>query len=55
MHLGGTLEERVALENRFAREVNMMSRVHHENLVKVSRGFVCDMSAIFLLSISVSS
>ncbi|KAL3038253.1 hypothetical protein AAZX31_01G120800 [Glycine max] len=34
LHRGGTLEERVALENRFAREVNMMSRVHHENLVK---------------------
>ncbi|XP_040869776.1 serine/threonine-protein kinase STY13 isoform X5 [Glycine max] len=34
LHRGGTLEEKVALENRFAREVNMMSRVHHENLVK---------------------
>ncbi|CAJ1948414.1 unnamed protein product [Sphenostylis stenocarpa] len=34
LHRGSTLEERVALENRFAREVNMMSRVHHENLVK---------------------
>ncbi|ESW06687.1 hypothetical protein PHAVU_010G068300 [Phaseolus vulgaris] len=34
LHRGSTLEERVSLENRFAREVNMMSRVHHENLVK---------------------
>ncbi|KAK7287103.1 hypothetical protein RIF29_00148 [Crotalaria pallida] len=31
---GKTSEERAALENRFAREVIMMSRVHHENLVK---------------------
>lgn len=29
------MEERAALESRFAREVNMMSRVKHENLVKV--------------------
>ncbi|KOM57459.1 hypothetical protein LR48_Vigan11g049200 [Vigna angularis] len=34
LHRGSTLEERVSRENRFAREVNMMSRVHHENLVK---------------------
>ncbi|RDY11085.1 Serine/threonine-protein kinase HT1, partial [Mucuna pruriens] len=34
LHRGSTLEERVSLENRFSREVNMMSRVHHENLVK---------------------
>ncbi|XP_054781742.1 serine/threonine-protein kinase STY13 [Prosopis cineraria] len=34
LHRGSTSEERAALENRFAREVNMMSRVHHENLVK---------------------
>ncbi|CAK9144477.1 unnamed protein product [Ilex paraguariensis] len=31
---GNTLEERVALEDRFVREVTMMSRVKHENLVK---------------------
>ncbi|KAF2306542.1 hypothetical protein GH714_019300 [Hevea brasiliensis] len=31
---GSSSEERAALENRFAREVNMMSRVKHENLVK---------------------
>ncbi|XP_058737143.1 serine/threonine-protein kinase STY13 isoform X1 [Vicia villosa] len=31
---GSTSEERASLENRFAREVNMMSRVHHDNLVK---------------------
>uniref|UniRef100_A0A5B7AKH8 Putative serine/threonine-protein kinase HT1 n=1 Tax=Davidia involucrata TaxID=16924 RepID=A0A5B7AKH8_DAVIN len=31
---GNTLEERAALEDRFAREVIMMSRVKHENLVK---------------------
>lgn len=35
LHRGSTSEERDALENRFAREVNMMSRVKHENLVKV--------------------
>lgn len=34
LHRGSTPEERAALENRFAREVNMMSRVKHENLVK---------------------
>ncbi|KAL6560582.1 hypothetical protein OROGR_004141 [Orobanche gracilis] len=34
LHRGSTSEERAALENRFAREVIMMSRVHHENLVK---------------------
>ncbi|KAF7845218.1 serine/threonine-protein kinase STY13-like isoform X1 [Senna tora] len=34
LHRGSTSEERSALENRFAREVIMMSRVHHENLVK---------------------
>lgn len=36
LHRGSTSEERASLENRFAREVNMMSRVHHDNLVKVS-------------------
>lgn len=35
LHPGTTSEERAALEDRFAREVNMMSRVKHENLVKV--------------------
>ncbi|KAA0044222.1 serine/threonine-protein kinase HT1 [Cucumis melo var. makuwa] len=34
LHRGSTPEERAALESRFAREVNMMSRVKHENLVK---------------------
>ncbi|XP_061370724.1 serine/threonine-protein kinase STY13-like isoform X1 [Gastrolobium bilobum] len=34
LHRGSTSEERASLEDRFAREVNMMSRVHHENLVK---------------------
>ncbi|MED6146971.1 hypothetical protein PIB30_039746 [Stylosanthes scabra] len=34
LNRGSTSEERASLENRFAREVNMMSRVHHENLVK---------------------
>lgn len=34
---GNNYEERTALEGRFAREVTMMSRVKHENLVKVSR------------------
>ncbi|EXB42381.1 Serine/threonine-protein kinase HT1 [Morus notabilis] len=34
LHRGSTYEERASLENRFAREVNMMSRVKHENLVK---------------------
>lgn len=34
LNRGSTEEERAALENRFAREVNMMSRVKHENLVK---------------------
>ncbi|XP_077214392.1 protein kinase superfamily protein [Tasmannia lanceolata] len=31
---GNTSEERASLEDRFAREINMMSRVKHENLVK---------------------
>ncbi|XP_071741878.1 serine/threonine-protein kinase STY13-like [Rutidosis leptorrhynchoides] len=31
---GSNTEERTALEGRFAREVNMMSRVKHDNLVK---------------------
>ncbi|KAG2399467.1 uncharacterized protein HKW66_Vig0080510 [Vigna angularis] len=39
LHRGSTLEERVSQENRFACEVNMMSHVHHENLVKVSSVF----------------
>ncbi|KAI7998628.1 Serine/threonine-protein kinase STY13 [Camellia lanceoleosa] len=34
LHRGNNLEEKTALEGRFAREVNMMSRVKHENLVK---------------------
>uniref|UniRef100_A0A2P2L6F0 Protein kinase atn1 n=1 Tax=Rhizophora mucronata TaxID=61149 RepID=A0A2P2L6F0_RHIMU len=34
LHRGSTVEERAALEDRFNREVNMMSRVKHENLVK---------------------
>ncbi|GMH23132.1 hypothetical protein Nepgr_024975 [Nepenthes gracilis] len=34
LHCGSTPEERIALESRFIREVNMMSRVKHENLVK---------------------
>ncbi|RWR79037.1 serine/threonine-protein kinase HT1-like protein isoform X2 [Cinnamomum micranthum f. kanehirae] len=34
LNRGKTPEERVALERRFAREVTMMSRVKHENLVK---------------------
>ncbi|XP_024981771.1 serine/threonine-protein kinase HT1 isoform X1 [Cynara cardunculus var. scolymus] len=35
LNRGRDAEERVALEGRFAREVNMMSRVKHDNLVKV--------------------
>ncbi|KAK9289697.1 hypothetical protein L1049_007856 [Liquidambar formosana] len=34
LNRGSTSEERAALEGRFAREVNMMSKVKHENLVK---------------------
>ncbi|KAL4284652.1 hypothetical protein GQ457_16G028570 [Hibiscus cannabinus] len=34
LHRGSTAEARAALESHFAREVNMMSRVKHENLVK---------------------
>lgn len=34
LNSGNTPEERVAREGRFAREVNMMARVKHENLVK---------------------
>ncbi|KAJ8898888.1 hypothetical protein K2173_008197 [Erythroxylum novogranatense] len=34
LHSGSTSGERAALEGRFIREVNMMSRVKHENLVK---------------------
>jgi hypothetical protein len=32
---GKTADERATLEARFIREVNMMSRVKHDNLVKV--------------------
>lgn len=35
LNSGKTPEEKVSLERRFAREVTMMSRVKHENLVKV--------------------
>ncbi|TXG58960.1 hypothetical protein EZV62_016789 [Acer yangbiense] len=34
LHRGSTSDEKTALESRFAREVIMMSRVKHENLVK---------------------
>lgn len=34
LHRGSTSEERATLEGRFAREVNMMCRVKHDNLVK---------------------
>ncbi|XP_075491544.1 serine/threonine/tyrosine-protein kinase HT1 [Primulina tabacum] len=34
LNCGNTLEERAVLENRFVREVTMMSKVKHENLVK---------------------
>lgn len=34
LHRGSTADERSALESRFAREVTMMSRVKHGNLVK---------------------
>ncbi|XP_044473972.1 serine/threonine-protein kinase STY13-like [Mangifera indica] len=34
LHRGSTSGEIVSLENRFIREVNMMSRVKHQNLVK---------------------
>ncbi|KAL6345826.1 hypothetical protein AAG906_017582 [Vitis piasezkii] len=34
LHCGSTSEERATLERRFSREVNMISRVKHENLVK---------------------
>ncbi|XP_058075315.1 serine/threonine-protein kinase STY13 [Magnolia sinica] len=34
LHSGSTPEEKAALEGRFAREVTMMSRVKHQNLVK---------------------
>ncbi|KAF9597693.1 hypothetical protein IFM89_021171 [Coptis chinensis] len=34
LNCGNTPEERAALEGRFAREIAMMSRVKHENLVK---------------------
>lgn len=35
LNCGNTSEERSVLESRFVREVTMMSRVKHENLVKV--------------------
>lgn len=36
LNCGNTSEERIVLESRFIREVTMMSKVKHENLVKVS-------------------
>ena len=36
LHRGYNSDERASLESRFAREVTMMSRVKHENLVKVT-------------------
>ena len=35
---GSTPEEKATLEARFIREVNMMCKVKHENLVKVLTG-----------------
>jgi serine/threonine protein kinase len=34
LHRGSTTNEKASLESRFIREVNMMSRVKHDNLVK---------------------
>ena len=46
------MEERATLESRFAREVNMMSRVKHENLVKVTvRNLKCNMIVSLMESI----
>ncbi|GAV79729.1 Pkinase domain-containing protein, partial [Cephalotus follicularis] len=39
LHRGSTMEERALLENRSVCEVNMMSRVKHENLVKFFGAF----------------
>lgn len=41
LNRGNSSEERAALESRFAREVTMMSRVKHENLVKVRVPVTC--------------
>lgn len=35
LHRGTKPDEKSSLESRFIREVNMMSRVQHDNLVKV--------------------
>lgn len=52
---GDTTDERAALESRFVREVAMMSKVKHENLVKVSItlclcSFYLDVLMVFQLS-----
>lgn len=44
-----TSEERASLENGFAREINIMSRLHHENVVKVSY-----LNSIYLQLLSLS-
>ncbi|RVW40906.1 Serine/threonine-protein kinase STY46 [Vitis vinifera] len=51
LHRGSTSEERAALEGRFAREVNMMSRVKHENLVKWAYDISCLCSLLELVRI----
>jgi serine/threonine protein kinase len=38
LNRGSTPEEKATLEARFIREVNMMCKVKHENLVKVLAG-----------------
>jgi hypothetical protein len=45
LNRGSTPEEKATLEARFIREVNMMCKVKHENLVKVLPGLnasLCD-------------
>lgn len=60
VHKGDTPEEAAKRETRFAREVSMMARVQHKNLVKVSIfGFVdlviCLWSILILVALMYSS
>lgn len=41
VHKGETPEEIAKRESRFAREVAMLSRVQHKNLVKVNFSLAC--------------
>ena len=54
LNRGSTWDGRAVLEERFIREVNMMSRVKHENLVKVGRLILNVLSCLRLSNVRTS-